>query len=158
MSKHQYCLVSSRPISNLPPLEVVDRGSETQLDANVYYLIQRYTIKSIFSPTRSVSRSRDPQLQVSNNYSYLYNFNQHLCQSCKFCVSSTFNFCFSARALVKQTQEPGIKLQKAEFSRNDTWTSLDEFRRGPKNPPCAFFLIHDGRHHVTPFSKNRGIP
>ena len=39
MSKHQYCLVSSRPISNLPPLEVVDRGSETQLDANVYYLI-----------------------------------------------------------------------------------------------------------------------
>ena len=31
--------------------------------------------------------------------------------------------------------------------------SPDEFRRGPKNPPCAFFLIQDGRHHVTPFSK-----
>ena len=36
--------------------------------------------------------------------------------------------------------------------------SPDEFRRGPKNPSCAFFLIQDGRHHVTPFSKNRGIP
>ena len=29
----------------------------------------------------------------------------------------------SARALVKKTQEPGIKLQKADFFRNDTWTS-----------------------------------
>ena len=28
--------------------------------------------------------------------------------------------------------------------------SPDEFRRGPKNPPCAFFLIQDGRHHVGP--------
>ena len=34
--------------------------------------------------------------------------------------------------------------------------SPDEFRRGPKNPPCAFFLIQDGRHHVTPFSKKQG--
>ena len=32
----------------------------------------------------------------------------------------------------------------------------DEFRRGPKNPPCAFFLIQDGRHHVTLFSKKQG--
>ena len=31
--------------------------------------------------------------------------------------------------------------------------SPDEFRRGPKNPPCAFFLIQDGRHHVTLFKK-----
>ena len=30
---------------------------------------------------------------------------------------------YSARALVKKTQEPGIKLQKADFFRNDTWTS-----------------------------------
>ena len=29
----------------------------------------------------------------------------------------------SARALVKKTQEPEIKLQKADFFRNDTWTS-----------------------------------
>ena len=35
--------------------------------------------------------------------------------------------------------------------------SPDEFRRGPKNPPCAFFLIQDGRHHVTPFSKKTGV-
>ena len=34
--------------------------------------------------------------------------------------------------------------------------SPDEFRRCPKNPPCAFFLIQDGRHHVTPFSKKQG--
>ena len=34
--------------------------------------------------------------------------------------------------------------------------SPDEIRRGPKNPPCAFFLIQDGRHHVTPFSKKQG--
>ena len=34
--------------------------------------------------------------------------------------------------------------------------SPDEFRRGPKNHPCAFFLIQDGRHHVTPFSKKQG--
>ena len=34
--------------------------------------------------------------------------------------------------------------------------SPDEFRGGPKNPPCAFFLIQDGRHHVTPFSKKTG--
>ena len=34
--------------------------------------------------------------------------------------------------------------------------SPDEFRRFPKNPPRAFFLIQDGRHHVTPFSKKQG--
>ena len=66
-------------------------------------------------------------------------------------TSLLLNVAYSARALVKKTQEPGIKLQKADFFRN-------EFRRGLKNPPCAFFLIQDGRHHVTPFSKNRGIP
>ena len=33
----------------------------------------------------------------------------------------------------------------------------DEFQRGPKNLPCAFFLIQDGRHHVTPFSKKTGV-
>ena len=35
--------------------------------------------------------------------------------------------------------------------------SQDEFRRGPKNPPCAFFLIQGGRHHVTPFKKKPGV-
>ena len=35
--------------------------------------------------------------------------------------------------------------------------SPDEFRRCPKNPPCAFFLIQDDRHHVTPFSKKTGV-
>ena len=35
--------------------------------------------------------------------------------------------------------------------------SPDEFRRCPENPPCAFFLIQDGRHHVTPFSKKTGV-
>ena len=34
--------------------------------------------------------------------------------------------------------------------------SPDEFRRCPKNSPCAFFLIQDGRHHVTLFSKKTG--
>ena len=64
----------------------------------------------------------------------------------------------SARALVKKAQEPGIKLQIADFFRNDTWTSPpDECRRVPKNSPCAFFLIQDGRHHVTLFSKKTGV-
>ena len=65
----------------------------------------------------------------------------------------------SARALVKKTQEPGIKLQKASFFRNDTWTSPQtNSEDAPKIPFVHFFLIQDGRHHVTPFSKNRGIP
>ena len=46
----------------------------------------------------------------------------------------------SAIALVKKTQEPGLKLQKADFFQE--WyldISPDELRRGPKNSPCAFF-------------------
>ena len=35
--------------------------------------------------------------------------------------------------------------------------STDEFRRGPKILPCAYFLIQDGRHHVTPFLKKTGV-
>ena len=35
--------------------------------------------------------------------------------------------------------------------------SPDEFRRCPKNPPCAFFLIQDGRHHVTLFFEKTGV-
>ena len=35
--------------------------------------------------------------------------------------------------------------------------SPDEFRRGPKNPPFAFYYIQDGHHHVTPFSKKTGV-
>ena len=35
--------------------------------------------------------------------------------------------------------------------------SPDEFRRCPKNPPCAFFLIQDGRHHVTPLKQGYTI-
>ena len=66
---------------------------------------------------------------------------------------------YSARALVKKTQEPGIKLQKADFFRNDTWTSPQTYSEdAPKIPLVHFFLIQDDRHHVTPFSKNRGIP
>ena len=65
----------------------------------------------------------------------------------------------SARALVKKTQESGIKLQKADFFRNDTWTSPQtNSEDAPKIPLVHFFLIQDGRHHVTPFSKKRGIP
>ena len=45
-----------------------------------------------------------------------------------------------ARALVKKTLEPGIKLQKADFFRNDTWTSPQTNpEESPKYPPCAFF-------------------
>ena len=49
------------------------------------------------------------------------------------------NIC-SARALVKKTQEPGIKLQKADFFRNDTWTSPQTNSEGaPKIPLVHFF-------------------
>ena len=51
------------------------------------------------------------------------------------CVQST-----SARALVKKTQEPGIKLQKADFFRNDTWTSPQtNSEEAPKIPLVRFF-------------------
>ena len=47
---------------------------------------------------------------------------------------------FSARALVKKTQEPGIKLQKADFFRNDTWTSPQtNSEDAPKIPFVHFF-------------------
>ena len=46
----------------------------------------------------------------------------------------------SAGALVKKTQEPGIKLQKADFFRNDTWTSPQtNAEESPKNPLVHFF-------------------
>ena len=46
----------------------------------------------------------------------------------------------SARALVKKTQEPGIKLQKADFFRNDTWTSPQaNSEKAPKIPLVHFF-------------------
>ena len=46
----------------------------------------------------------------------------------------------SARALVKKTQEPGIKLQKADFFRNDTWTSPQKNSEdAPKIPLVHFF-------------------
>ena len=46
----------------------------------------------------------------------------------------------SARALVKKTQEPGIKLQKADFLRNDTWTSPQtNSEDAPKIPLVHFF-------------------
>ena len=48
--------------------------------------------------------------------------------------------CRSARALVKKTQEPGIKLQKADFFRNDTWTSPQaNSEEAPKIPLVHFF-------------------
>ena len=47
---------------------------------------------------------------------------------------------YSARALVKKTQEPGIKLQKADFFRNDTWTSpWTNSEDAPKIPLVHFF-------------------
>ena len=46
----------------------------------------------------------------------------------------------SARALVKKTQEPGIKLQKADFFSNDTWTSPQtNSEDAPKIPLVHFF-------------------
>ena len=46
----------------------------------------------------------------------------------------------SARALVKKTQEPGIKLHKADFFRNDTWTSPQtNSEEVPKSLLCIFF-------------------
>ena len=46
----------------------------------------------------------------------------------------------SARALVKKTQEPGIKLQKADFFRNDTLTSPQtNSEEAPKTPLVHFF-------------------
>ena len=46
----------------------------------------------------------------------------------------------SARAIVKKTQEPGIKLQKADFFRNDTWTSPQtNSEDAPKIPLVHFF-------------------
>ena len=56
--------------------------------------------------------------------------------------------------IVKKTEEPGIKLQKADFFRNDTWTSPE--RNAEKKSPLYIFLIQDGRHYVTPFSKKQG--
>ena len=47
---------------------------------------------------------------------------------------------YSARALVKKTQDPGIKLQKADFFRNDTWTSPQtNSEDAPKIPLVHFF-------------------
>ena len=49
---------------------------------------------------------------------------------------------YSARALVKKTQEPGIKLQKADFFRNDTWTSPQtNSEDAPKIPLVHFFYF-----------------
>ena len=45
----------------------------------------------------------------------------------------------SARALVKKTQEPGIKLQKADFFRNDTWTSLQTNSEDAPKIPLVHF-------------------
>ena len=53
-------------------------------------------------------------------------------------VQHIFYILYSARALVKKTQEPGIKLQKADFFRNDTWTSPQtNAEESPKIP-----LVH----------------
>ena len=53
---------------------------------------------------------------------------------------SLYNPQLSARALVKKTQEPGIKLQKADFFRNDTWTSPQtNSEDAPKIPLVHFF-------------------
>ena len=46
------------------------------------------------------------------------------------------------------------KLQKADFSRNDTWTSLQTNAEESLKIPLELFLIQDGRHHVTALKKN----
>ena len=50
-----------------------------------------YPAKSIylnFHPYEAVSRYRDPQLQVSENYSYLFSLSANICQSC--CLDTHF--------------------------------------------------------------------
>ena len=44
--------------------------------------------KLIFHPLEVVSRYRDPQLQVAENYSYLFNFRRNICKSS--CVNTYF--------------------------------------------------------------------
>ena len=46
----------------------------------------------------------------------------------------------SARALVKKTQEPGIKLQKADFFRNDTWTFPQTNSEDAPEIPLVYFF------------------
>ena len=63
---------------------------------------------------------------------------QHIWSLLKLCLTSSEPT--SARALVKKTQEPGIKLQKADFFRNDTWTSPQtNSEQAPKIPLVHFF-------------------
>ena len=62
---------------------------------------------------------------------------------------------FSARALVKKAQEPGINYRKLIFSGMIPGHLSRRIPERPQNLPCAFFLIKDGRHHVTSFL---GIP
>ena len=88
-------------------------------------------------------------------------FGQRICRVCWATLeTSSYSMCFmiyqhrserehhrvilavycSARALVKKTQEPGIKLQKADFFRNDTWTSPQtNSEDAPKIPFVHFF-------------------
>ena len=48
--------------------------------------------------------------------------------------------CLTNRALVKKTQEPGRKLQKVDFFKNDTWTSPQtNSEEAPKIPLVHFF-------------------
>ena len=65
------------------------------------------------------------------------------CQVMIYCILTlhgTIEVTISARALVKKTQEPGIKLQKADFFRNDTWTSPQtNSEEAPKIPLVHFF-------------------
>ena len=58
---------------------------------------------------------------------------------CRLFFSHLPVYSLSARALVKKTQEPGIKLQKADFFRNDTWTSPQtNSEEAPKIPLVHF--------------------
>ena len=52
--------------------------------------------KSIFHLLEAVSRYRDPQLQVGENYSYVLNLRPNICKKCKcsYC-SSNCNYCCS---------------------------------------------------------------
>ena len=49
-----------------------------------HFVLNPYPAKLIylnFLPLEGMSRSRDPQLQVSENYSYLFNLSTNFCRS-----------------------------------------------------------------------------
>ena len=68
-------------MSIFQPHEVVGRGSETQLQVgeNVRFLTLTLNLFK-FSTLEGMSRYRDPQPQVVENYSYLFNLRASICK------------------------------------------------------------------------------